>query len=103
VYSILLALPIAWMNHISLNWTDVALLCAAAMCATFGQLAMTEGFRFLSVAAGGAFQVTVPVIITLCSISLFAEPFTMPQVIGSVLVLWGSFQTVVGGRMQAKA
>jgi hypothetical protein len=40
----------------------------------------------------------VPVIITLCSISLFAEPFTMPQVIGGVLVLWGSFQTVVGGR-----
>jgi drug/metabolite transporter (DMT)-like permease len=103
VYGILLAVPIAWMNHISLNWTDVALLSAAAMCATFGQLAMTEGFRFLSVAAGGAFQVTVPVIITLCSISLFAEPFTMPQVIGSVLVLWGSFQTVVGGRMKAKA
>jgi drug/metabolite transporter (DMT)-like permease len=103
VYGLLLAVPIAWMNFTSLNWTDVALLSAAAMCATFGQLAMTEGFRFLSVAAGGAFQVTVPVIITLCSISLFAEPFTMPQIIGGVLVLWGSFQTVVGGRMKAKA
>jgi len=103
VYGLLLAVPIAWMNFTSLNWTDVALLSAAAMCATFGQLAMTEGFRFLSVAAGGAFQVTVPVIITLCSISLFAEPFTTPQVIGGVLVLWGSFQTVVGGRMKAKA
>jgi drug/metabolite transporter (DMT)-like permease len=59
---------------------------------------MTEGFRFLSVAAGGAFQVLVPVFITLSSISLFAEPFTAPQVLGSALVLWGGFQTMVGGR-----
>ena len=33
---------------------------------------MTEGFRFLSVGAGEAFQVLVPVFITLSSISLFA-------------------------------
>jgi drug/metabolite transporter (DMT)-like permease len=98
VYGLLLGVPFAWMHFTSLGWTDVALLCAAAICATFGQLAMTEGFRFLSVAAGGAFQNTVPVIITLCSISLFAEPFTTPQALGAVLVLWGSFQTVVGGR-----
>lgn len=98
VYGLLLGVPFALMNFTALNGMDVALLSAAAICATFGQLAMTEGFRYLSVAAGGAFQNTVPVIITLCSISLFAEPFTTPQVIGAVLVLWGSFQTVVGGR-----
>jgi len=103
VYGILFAAPIAWMNFTSLNWGDVALLSVAATCATFGQLAMTEGFRFLSVAAGGAFQNTLPVIITVCSISLFAEPFTTPQVIGALLVLWGSFQTVVGGRARLKA
>ena len=76
---------------------DVVLLTAAALCASVGQLAMTEGFRFLSVAAGGAFQMTVPVVISLASIGLFAEPFTLAQSIGGVLVLWGSYHTVVGG------
>lgn len=98
VYGLLLGIPIAFAHFTPLGWVDVALLCGAAVCASFGQLAMTEGFRFLSVAAGGAFQNLVPVIITLCSISLFAEPFSTPQAIGAVLVLWGSFQTVIGGR-----
>ncbi len=102
VYGLLLGVPFALMHFTSLGWMDIVLLSAAAICATFGQLAMTEGFRYLSVAAGGAFQNTVPVIITLCSISLFAEPFSTPQAIGAVLVLWGSFQTVVGGRTQKK-
>ena len=100
VYGLLLGAPIALWNFTSLNGMDVTVLCGAALCATFGQLAMTEGFRFLSVGAGGAFQVLVPVFITLSSISLFAEPFTTPQVLGGVLVLWGGFQTMVGGRRQ---
>ncbi|MGV3660649.1 MAG: DMT family transporter [Prosthecobacter sp.] len=99
VYSLLLAAPVAWLHFTPLNLGDVLLLSAAALCATFGQLAMTEGFRFLPVAAGGAFQNLVPVVITLCSISLFAEPFTTPQALGALLILWGSFQTVVGGRL----
>lgn len=97
VYGLLLAVPVAWVNFTPLDAGDVLLLLAAALCATFGQLAMTEGFRFLPVAAGGAFQNTLPVIITVCSISLFAEPFTTTQSLGALLVLWGSFQTVVGG------
>lgn len=98
VYGILLGVPVAFSHFTPLGWTDVGLLTAAAVCATFGQLAMTEGFRFLSVAAGGAFQNLVPVSITLGSISLFAEPFSTAQALGAVLVLWGSFQTVLGGR-----
>lgn len=100
VYGLMLGLPVALAHFTPLRWGDVGLLTAAATCATFGQLAMTEGFRFLSVAAGGAFQVLVPLLITLCSIGLFAEPFSAPQAIGAVLVLWGSFQTVVGGRVR---
>lgn len=100
VYGLLLGLPVALADFTPLDWADVGLLTAAATCATFGQLAMTEGFRFLSVAAGGAFQVLVPLLITLCSIGLFAEPFSASQAIGAVLVLWGSFQTVIGGRVR---
>lgn len=99
VYGILVSAPVACMHFTSLSMGDVALLSVAAVCATFGQLCMTEGFRFLSVAAGGAFQNTLPVIITMCSISLFAEPFSTHQAFGALLILWGSFQTVVGGRL----
>jgi drug/metabolite transporter (DMT)-like permease len=97
IYALLLSLPLAASHFTSLNTMDVVLLTAAALCASVGQLAMTEGFRFLSVAAGGAFQMTVPVVISLSSIALFAEPFTVAQAIGGVLVLWGSYHTVVGG------
>ena len=97
IYALLLALPLAAANFTSLNGMDVVLLTAAALCASIGQLAMTEGFRFLSVAAGGAFQMMVPVVISLSSIALFAEPFTFAQSLGGVLVLWGCYHTVVGG------
>lgn len=102
VYGLLLGAPVAFTYFTPLGWADVGLLTLAAVCATFGQLAMTEGFRFLSVAAGGACQILVPVSITLASIGLFAEPFSVPQAIGAVLVLWGSFQTVLGGRRLGK-
>lgn len=97
IYALLLSLPLAAANFVSLNVTDVLLLTAAALCASIGQLAMTEGFRFLSVAAGGAFQMMVPVVISFASITLFAEPFTFAQAAGGVLVLWGCYHTVVGG------
>ena len=103
VYTLLLAAPIAWWHFTPLNVGDVLLLSAAALCATFGQLAMTEGFRYLPVAVGGAFQNTVPVLITACSIAFFAEPFTTVQAAGALFILWGSFQTVLGDRLQLVA
>ncbi len=103
IYALLLAMPLAASHFATLNAMDVTQLIVAALLAGVGQLAMSEGFRFLSVAAGGAFQITVPVVIALSSITLFAEPFTTLQIVGSLLVLWGSFQTVAGGRTKAKA
>ena len=97
IYALLLSLPLAAAHFTSLNTMDVVLLVAAALCASIGQLAMTEGFRFLSVAAGGAFQMTVPVLISLASILLFAESFSFAQALGGLLVLWGSYHTVIGG------
>lgn len=98
LYALIIGIPVAMMNFTSIGWVDAGLLAAAALCATLGQLAMTEGFRFLSVAAGGAFQNTVPLLTTLGGILLFAEPFSIMQSLGALLILWGSFQTVLGGR-----
>lgn len=96
VYGLLLALPFSIPHYASLGATDIMLLCFAALAATVGQLGMTEGFRFLTVAAGGGFQLALPVVISLASMMIFEEHFTAVQSLGALLILLGSFQTVTG-------
>jgi drug/metabolite transporter (DMT)-like permease len=95
IYCMLLAVPMACWHFKAVNGQDLFWILTAGSCASVGQLAMTEGFRYLSVAAGSAFQVTLPLLITLVSVQLFAEPFTQNQALGAALVLWGSLQTVL--------
>ena len=66
-------------------------LVVAGTVATIGQLAMTEGFRHLTVAVGGAFQICVPVVIAIGGVLLFQEDFTANQIIGGVLILIGCY------------
>lgn len=94
VYGLLIAAPFAAAQVTVLSWADVGLLTLAALCASAGQLAMTEGFRYLTVAAGGAFQVMVPLIISLGGVVFFDEHFTLFQMCGAALILGGSFVAV---------
>ena len=96
LYGLLLALPFALHQAIHLTTSDLVMLSVAGLCAAFGQLAMTEGFRFLTVAVGGAYQITLPLVISVGGILLFGEHFTPVQMLGAMLILAGSFQTVVG-------
>jgi drug/metabolite transporter (DMT)-like permease len=98
LYGLLLALPFAIRHVGQLSATDYLLVIAAALCAGMGQLSMTEGFRFLTVAAGGAFQMAVPLLISLGGVFFFEEHFTLAQAAGGFLIVAGSFQTVVGWR-----
>lgn len=66
-------------------------LVLAGIAATIGQLAMTEGFRHLTVAVGGAFQICVPVVIAIGGVLLFHETFTQTQIIGAALILAGCY------------
>lgn len=92
-YTGLLALPFLFLLPLP-NLTDAGLLTLAALCAALGQLAMTEGFRFLPVSIGGAFQILLPLTITMASIALFHEPFTSSQALGGALILTGCYLTV---------
>lgn len=94
IYTALLALPVVIANQHHASWLASGLLILAASCAAIGQLAMTEGFRHLPVTVGGAFQVVLPLIITLGSVALFAEPFTLAQAAGAGLILLGGYLTV---------
>lgn len=96
LYGLLLALPLAATHAVHLTPADLGLLTVAGLCAGVGQLSMTEGFRFLTVAAGGAFQITLPLVISMGGILLYGEHFSNVQLLGGVLILVGSFQTVVG-------
>jgi S-adenosylmethionine uptake transporter len=98
VYGLLLAVPFAARHSDQLTLINFGFLTLAAVCAGVGQLAMTEGFRFLTVAAGGGFQMLVPLLISLGGILLFDERFALVQALGGVLILLGSFQTVAGWR-----
>lgn len=95
-FTALLALPMVAAQWRAPSLLAVILLSAAAALAAFGQLAMTEGFRHLTVTVGGAYQVLLPLTITLSSVILFHEPFTLAQIGGAGLILAGCLQTVAG-------
>lgn len=78
---------IAGPELIRLGWGDVSLLVLAATAASYGQLAMNEGYRCLSVTAGASIQMLWPVATTFGGWLLFSESFLAIQVVGAVLIL----------------
>jgi drug/metabolite transporter (DMT)-like permease len=97
LYTGLLALPMCGFYSWP-GWLDLALLTLAGVMAAWGQLGMTEGFRYLPVSIGGAFQILLPLCITLCGCMLFGETFTLIQIAGAVLILAGCYGVVMPSR-----
>ncbi|MES2594730.1 MAG: DMT family transporter [Verrucomicrobiota bacterium] len=100
LYTGLLALPFCLLHPLP-GLTDVGLLILAALAASCGQLGMTEGFRFLPVSVGGAFQMLLPLLITAGGCLLFAETFTWMQSLGAMLILAGCHGVVAPGKPKA--
>ena len=97
IYILAGSLPFA-VHELRLHPIDasgVAVLVLAGTAATIGQLAMTEGFRHLTVAVGGAFQICVPVVIATGGVILFHETFTVSQITGAILILVGCYWVTV--------
>jgi len=97
IYVLIVSLPIAAyeLQRQGLEIGSLGVLVLAGASATFGQLAMTEGFRHLTVAVGGVFQVCVPVVIAIGSVTLFGETFSTPQIIGALLILGGCYWVMI--------
>lgn len=93
IYAGALSLPFLFTLPVP-GGVDIALLAAAALMAALGQLAMTEGFRYLPVSTGGAFQILLPLVLTLAGVLFFDEPFTLAQVAGAACILSGCHLTV---------
>lgn len=94
IYTGLLAMPFVFLAGWNVTVLQSLLLAIAAVAAGVGQLAMTEGFRHLPVTTGGAFQVALPLCITLGSIGLFGESFSLLQACGAALIIIGGYQTI---------
>ncbi len=94
IYTALLALPFVIGSGWQVSVPQSAFLTAAATAAAVGQLAMTEGFRHLPVTTGGAFQVALPLCITLASMVIFHEAFSLGQTAGAALIILGGYQAV---------
>jgi len=59
---------------------------------------MTEGFRYLTVAAGGTFQMGLPLVIATLSVVWLGETFSATQLMGAACILVGSLMTVLSRR-----
>ena len=70
-----------------LDASDLVLLTIAGVAAGWGQLAMNEGYRCLSVSAGASMRMLWPVLTTTGGFLLFGESFATLQVAGAILIL----------------
>jgi drug/metabolite transporter (DMT)-like permease len=102
IYAGLFALPFCFTVSAP-GLMDIGLLTLAALLASWGQIGMTEGFRYLPVSIGGAFQILLPLCITLCGWILFEESFSQTQIIGASLILAGCYGVVIPARRRALA
>ena len=66
---------------------SLALLTVAAIAASYGQLAMNEGYRCLAVSTGASIQMIWPVLTSLGGIVLFQERFSGWQIVGAAIIL----------------
>ena len=81
----------------ALNLREVSLLTLAATAAGFGQLAMNEGYRCLTVTTGATIQMLWPVSTTLGGWLLFNETFGPLQWVGAALILTSIWRISVAG------
>jgi len=95
VYCVLIGLPLALPELTTLAASQWMWMLSAAVAVGLAQLAMTEGFRYLTVAAGGAFQMVLPLVITAFSVWMFGETFSVTQFWGGLIIVLGSAMTVL--------
>lgn len=97
IYVLVGSLPFAVFELLrqGVDFSGLVVLVLAGVSATFGQLAMTEGFRHLTVAVGGVFQICVPVVIAIGGVTLFGESFSTLQIVGALLILGGCYWVMI--------
>ncbi len=87
VWILVPVLPVTAGHLAGLDAADWTLLTVAAAAASFGQLAMNEGYRCLVVSTGASLQMLWPVATALAGLVWFDEHFTAVQITGAAMIL----------------
>jgi drug/metabolite transporter (DMT)-like permease len=74
---------------------SLIILTVAAITASYGQLAMNEGYRCLNVATGASIQMIWPVLTSVGGIFLFDETFGLWQIAGAAVILLANWMIAV--------
>jgi drug/metabolite transporter (DMT)-like permease len=82
--------------------TGCVVLISIGLLAAIGQLGMTEGFRYVSVASGSVVTLCTPLLNIAAGALLFREPFSAFTIAGAAVLL-GSSALVVYGDMRINA
>lgn len=98
VYGLLICAIPAALHIQSISPLGWGLMCGAGVCAGVGQLAMTAGFRHLSVAEGSLLQMLVPLGIAAGGYVFFQEYFHPYELLGAALIVAGTMFTMVRRR-----
>jgi len=77
------------------NSFDLTILIILGLVATLGQLAMTEGYRYVNVATGSLFQSLVPVLNLLSGYFIFQEQFTATESMGAIVIIASCISLVI--------
>ncbi len=96
VWIFLPVLALTFRELPGLDLSDLGLLVLAATAASYGQLAMNEGYRCLTVSMGGSLQMLWPVCTALGGMMWFDERFAPVQAIGAVLILVATWRVAAG-------
>jgi len=94
VYSLLLAIPVTASAVGKLPAIAWLALTGAGTLVAFGQLALTAGFRHLSVAEGASIQMLLPFLTTVGGYAFFGERFLPWEVAGALLTLFATWQVL---------
>ena len=90
VYGLLICVGPALGNLAVLTPIAWTVLILASLCASAGQLCMTQAFRNLGVAEGSLMQMLVPLGIALGGMVFFGELFSLTEELGAGLILAGT-------------
>lgn len=93
---------IAGPSLIDLAAVDWGILVVAAVAASYGQLAMNEGYRCLSVSLGASLQMLWPVSTVIGGWLLFDERFGGFQLVGAVIILTAVWRLSVSKAVPTK-
>ncbi len=96
IYLILVMTPFAIYSFEWPGGLEFLLISVAAVVSSLGQIAMTESYRYLPVASGASIQMALPVTASIGGVLLFAETFSVLQVVGAALIVLGCYRVVVG-------